>query len=59
MKKTNQKYRHLTVHYYQPKPIYPNAADPSYFTEKALDILTAIVSGLGFATAMLFLITLA
>lgn len=57
MKKTNHHCRHLTVHYYQ--PAYPNAADPSYFTAKALDILTLIVSGMGFACAMLFLVALA
>ena len=58
MKKTNHKHRNLTVHYYQPAPAYPNAADPSYFAEKALDILTAIVSTIGFVSAMLFLVTL-
>lgn len=39
-------------------PLYPNAADHNYFAEKALNILTAIVSGMGFASAMLFLVTL-
>lgn len=58
MKKNNVRYPHLTVHHYQPQPVHPNAADPGYFSEKALDILTAIVSGMGFACAMLFLITL-
>lgn len=57
MKKSSKNYRHLTVHHYQ--PITPNAADPSYFTGKAIDILTAIVSGMGIATAALFLLTLA
>ena len=45
MKKNNVRYPHLTVHHYQPQPVHPNAADPGYFSEKALDILTAIVSG--------------
>ena len=59
MKKTSKKYRNLTIHHCQPQPAYPNAADPDYFTRKALDILTAIVSGIGFACAVLFLLTLA
>lgn len=49
--------RRLTV--YKPcQPAYPNAADNRYFTNKALDIITAIVSGLGFIGAMLFLVTM-
>lgn len=47
----------LTV--YKPRcPRYPGAADDRYFANKALDILTAIVSGMGLITAMLFLVTL-
>jgi hypothetical protein len=57
MKKNTVNRRQLTVHYYQ--PITPNAADPRYFTDKALDILTTIVSGMGFVAAMLFLVLLA
>ena len=56
-KKQIQKYPPLTV--YDPKqPKYPNAADQNYFAQKALDVMTAIVSGIGFASAMLFLITM-
>lgn len=39
-------------------PLYPGAADDRYFAEKALNILTAIVSGMGFVSALLFLLTL-
>ncbi len=28
-------------------PLYPNAADATYFTAKALEILTALLSGTG------------
>lgn len=56
--KNSKKYHHLSV-YKSNRPAYPNAADNRYFAEKALDALTAIVSGLGFITAMLFLITMA
>lgn len=38
---------------------YPNAADPTYFANKAREILTAIASGIGFIAAMMFLVILA
>ena len=45
---------------YRPRPApYPNAADERYFKAKALDLLTAIVSGMGLISAMLILVTLA
>ena len=44
---------------YKPQgPAYPNAADTRYFTGRALNILTAVVSGMGFVSSMLFLVTL-
>lgn len=56
--KTKKKNSHLSV--YKPiQPAYPNAADNNYFAEKALNVITAIVSGLGFVSAMLFLVTMA
>lgn len=57
MKRTRN-HRHLKI-YKSVQPAYPNAADNSYFARKALDVMTAIVSGLGFASAMLFLVTMA
>lgn len=48
---------HLTV-YQSRSPRYPGAADDRYFAEKALNILTAVVSGMGLITAMLFLVTI-
>lgn len=57
MKRT-KKNRHLTV-YRSSRPAYPNAADPSYFAAKALNVITAVVSGMGFITAMTFLVTMA
>lgn len=55
--KNKKKYRHLTV--VNPKqPMYPNAADHNYFTRKALDVLTAIASGFGLFSAMIFLVTM-
>ena len=51
------KYPHLKVVQYQ--PAYPNAASPQYYRQKALDLVTAIISGMGLVSAMLFLVTLA
>ena len=39
-------------------PAYPNAADSNYVAAKALNIVTALVSGMGFISAMLFLVTM-
>ena len=56
MKHTNQNAA-LTIHR-KTEPRYPGAANDQYFTEKALNILTAIVSGMGLVSSMLFLVTL-
>lgn len=48
---------HLTL-YVSHYPKYPGGADRRYFVEKAVNIVTAIVSSMGFITAMLFLLTL-
>lgn len=55
--KTRKHNSHLSI--YKPnQPAYPNAADNRYFEEKALNVITSIVSGIGFVSAMLFLLTL-
>ena len=41
------------------QPPHPNAAEPGYFTGKALEILAACVSSLGIVGAMVFLLILA
>lgn len=56
--KLKKQYRHLSV-YRAPQPAYPGAADSRYFAAKALNVMTAIVSGMGFVSAMLFLVTMA
>ncbi len=38
--------------------VYPNAADRSYFVEKLLDGVTAVVTSMGIVTILLFLITM-
>ena len=55
--KNKRTYSHLTV-MNKEQPKYPNAADHNYFTRKALDVLTALASGLGLFTAMIFLVTM-
>ena len=38
--------------------IYPDAADRSYFVEKFLDGVTAVLSSMGIITILFFLITM-
>lgn len=55
--KARNKYPHLTL--VEPRePRYPNAADHNYFARKALDVMTAIASGFGLFSAMIFLVTM-
>lgn len=49
--------RHLTVVRKQ-QPAYPNAADHNYVAGRVLNVVTALVSGMGFVSAMLFLVTM-
>ena len=55
--KRHAKHRNLTLYTPQQSPC-PNAADPRYSAQKAVDILTALVSVVGFVSAMVFLFTL-
>lgn len=55
--KNHKNHRHLTV-VKSEQPAYPNAADQNYFASKALNVMTALVSGMGFVSAMLFLVTM-
>ena len=52
-----KKYSHLRI-VNTTGPIYPNAADHNYFARKALDVVTAIASGFGLFSAMIFLVTM-
>ena len=36
---------------------YPNEADPSYFTGRLLDGITALVTGMGTVTLLLYFLT--
>ena len=55
--KNKKSYSHLRV-VNSKEPIYPNAADHNYFARKALDVVTAIASGFGLFSAMIFLVTM-
>lgn len=46
--------RNLYIH----APAYPNAASPSYFTDRILDALTTAVSAMGFVTALVCLVAM-
>lgn len=52
-----KKYSHLKI-VKSSQPMYPNAADHHYFARKALDVMTAVVSGFGLFSAMIFLVTM-
>lgn len=51
--------KHRNAVYTTRPPMYPGAADETYFAQKALEILGAILSGTGALTIMLFLVTMA
>lgn len=55
--KRKSSHANLTL-YVSSYPKYPGGADRRYFLEKAVNIITAIVSSMGLITAMLFLLTL-
>lgn len=55
MKHTVRKNRRV-LYVYRPK--YPNAASREYYRQKVLDAVTAVVSVIGFLSAMIFLFTM-
>lgn len=55
--KHKKNYSHLRI-VNSREPIYPNAADHNYFARKALDVLTALASGVGLFSATIFLVTM-
>ena len=55
--KNKKTYGHLRI-VETKEPKYPNAADHNYFARKALDVMTAIASGFGLFSAMIFPVTM-
>lgn len=37
---------------------YPNAAEPSYYVNKVIDIMLAVATGMGSVTALVFMATM-
>lgn len=40
------------------QPTYPNEADPGYFSQKLLDGITSVITGMGILAIFFFLITM-
>ena len=56
MKHNDTKKKNLYIYRHYRRP-YPNAADPSYFIDKLVDGMLAVVTGLGSITFFFFLVT--
>ena len=41
------------------RPTYPNAADPRYYRDKAIDFALTVAASMGTVTVLMFLTTLA
>ena len=55
--KHNTSRKNLTIYRHYRRP-YPNAAEPTYFLDKLMDGMLAVVTGMGSVTFFLFLVTL-
>lgn len=53
--KQNRKHTYSTRRYR--RYTYPNEADPGYFTGRILDVITAMVTGMGTVTLLLYFLT--
>ena len=45
-------------YYSSDRPVYPGAANKRYFVQKGLEALTAVASGMGFLTVLIFFLLL-
>ena len=57
--KKHQKAPGYARNLYVYKPAYPNAPQPSYFTDRMLNALTVVVSAMGFLTTLVCLVAMA
>ncbi len=55
--KHNESRKNLNIYRHYRRP-YPNAAEPTYFLNKLVDGMLAVVTGMGSVTFFLFLVTL-
>lgn len=58
MKSTVKKHKNSKNNLYIYRRPYPNAADPTYFLNKLVDSILAVVTGMGTISIMLFLVTM-
>lgn len=58
MKSTVKKHKNSKSNLYIYRRPYPNAADPTYFLNKLVDSILAVVTGMGTISIMLFLVTM-
>ena len=58
MKTAVKKPKNSKPNLYDYRRPYPNAADPSYFLNKLVDTMLAVVTGMGSISVLLFLITM-
>lgn len=58
MKTTVKKHAARRTHLHVYRRPYPNAADPSYYVDRIIDIMLAVVTGMGSVSALLFLVTM-
>ena len=49
----------VMIHHSTHQPMYPGAADDRYFAGKALEILTAVLTGTGAISFMILLVAIA
>lgn len=57
--KKNERASYRARELYVYKPAYPNAPQPSYFTDRMLNALTVVVSAMGFVTTIVCLVAMA
>lgn len=57
MKTIRKKKNNLSIYRHYRRP-YPNAADPTYFIDKLVDGMLAVVTGMGSITFFFFLVTM-
>lgn len=57
--KTDHRTTARNLRLYTCQPAVPNGAPPRYFTDKVLNVLTTVVSAMGFVSSIIFLVIMA
>ena len=58
MKHTVKKTKNRRSNLYIYRRPYPNAAEPSYYVNKVIDVMLAVATGMGTITTLFFLVTI-